>query len=52
MFQNDKENMIRSCFGLSALKESNKDSNGATSVSSIEYTDLVGFENYIKNGEE
>lgn len=51
MLQNDKENMIRTCLGLNAYKVDNDDSYKEKSISSIEYTDLVGFENWIKNGE-
>ena len=51
MLQNDKDNMIRTCFGLSEFKVDNDNSDKAKSISSIEYTDLVGFENWVKNGE-
>ena len=51
MIENDKTNMIRTCFGLKEFKEDNDNSDKAKSISSIEYTDLVGFENWLKNGE-
>lgn len=51
MIENDKTNMIRTCFGLKEFKADNDNSDKAKSISSIEYTDLVGFENWLKNGE-
>jgi hypothetical protein len=51
MIQNDTDNMIRTCLGLPEFKVENDDSDTAKSVSSIEYSDLVAFENYVKNAE-
>lgn len=51
MLQNDKDNMIRTCLGLSEFKVDNDETDKAKSISSIEYTDLVGFEHWVKNGE-
>ena len=51
MIENDKTNMIRTCFGLKEFKEDNNNSDKGKSISNIEYTDLVGFEHWLKNGE-
>ena len=49
MIQNDTDNQIRTCFFLPALVEDNDDDAVGVSVSSIKYTDIVGYANWKKN---
>ena len=52
MLVNDTNNMIRTCFGMVSYDSSlNSGSDEGRPISSITYTDLVGYENWIKNGE-
>lgn len=51
MIQNDTSNQIRTCFGLSELKDEEEDSTIGVSVSSIKYSDIVGYANWKKNAE-
>ncbi len=51
MLQNDKNNMIRTCFGLKKLETGEEDKDLSDSVTSISDTDLVGFEKWVRNDE-
>ncbi len=51
MIQNDEENMIRTCFGLKEFASQTDEDTEGKSISNIDYTDLVGYENWKKNAE-
>ena len=48
---NDEENMIRTCFGLKEFASQTDEDTEGKSISNIDYTDLVGYENWKKNAE-
>lgn len=49
MLENDTENQIRTCMGLNEYKEDNSDLSTYASLSSIDYTDIVAYENWVRN---
>ena len=51
MLNSDTANEIRPCFALDELDPAANNTADTVAVTSITYTDLVGFENWIKNGE-
>ncbi len=51
MIQNDEDNMIRTCFGLKEFASETDEDTTGKSISNIDYTDLVGYENWKKNAE-
>ena len=52
MIVNDTNNMIRTCLGMGSYDSSlDSAADEGRPISSITYTDLVGYENWIKNGE-
>ena len=52
MLVNDMKDMIRICFGMASYDSSlGSATEQGRPISSITYTDLVGYENWIKNGE-
>ncbi len=51
ILETDKDNQIRTCFGLKEFDMENSNNVETVSITSIEYTDLVGYDNWIRNGE-